>query len=216
MATLGPILEVLLPAAVVSLQVAGGAWVVSAAVGMVLALAVDTGRLAVVLPVSASVTVVRSLPQLVVLYLLYFGMGNFGIHFDSVVAAIIGLGIADAVFTAEYFRAAFTTIPHTQREAGMSLGLSHLDSMRLVIIPQAIPFLVPPLLNSLVSLMKGATLAAAIGAPEILYAGQSYIKTTGQIVPVALTIIALYVIVTLPLTRAVGWFERRARSEMHG
>ena len=72
--------------------------------------------------------------------------------------------------------------------------------------------LVPPLLNSFVGLLKTATLAAAVGAPEILYRGQNAMSRTGQIVLVMGLIIALYVIVTMPLTRAVAVLERRLRS----
>jgi His/Glu/Gln/Arg/opine family amino acid ABC transporter permease subunit len=202
----------LLRGGAVTLQIASGAWVVSAVLGLALAVMQDLG-LAPVKALQSSLTIsLRSVPQLVILYLLYFGLGALGIQINSLLAAILALGVADAAFTAEYYRAGFMMVPGTQREAGFSLGLSRMGVLMRVVVPQTIPFVVPPLLNSFVGLLKTATLAAAVGAPEILYRGQNAMSRTGQIVLVMALIIGLYVIVTMPLTRAVAVLERRLRS----
>ncbi|HYM51053.1 MAG TPA: amino acid ABC transporter permease [Candidatus Limnocylindrales bacterium] len=210
--TFSEILADLLTGAMVTVQIAVGAWAVSALLGMLFAVARDRGMRAAVIPISVLVTVLRSIPQLVVLYLLYFGIGALGVDVPPLIAAILALGVTDAAFSAEYYRAGFMTVPATQREAGLSLGLSPLKVMRLVIIPQTIPFVVPPLLNSFVGLLKTATLAAAVGAPEILYRGQTVMQTTGRLVAVAAIVIGLYIVVTLPLTRLVARLERRVRA----
>lgn len=202
----------LLPAGIVTVEITIGAWLVSALLGLVLALLRQGGGPMVRLPLGTAVIVLRSLPQLVILYVVFFGLGALNISLSSLAAAIVGLGVADAVYSAEYYRAGFMTVSVSQREAGLSLGLSPLAVMRLVVIPQAVPFLVPPLLNSFVGMMKGATLAAAIGAPEILYAGQLYMERTGRVAPVALVIIVLYMIATIPLTRFIGRLEKRVRA----
>jgi His/Glu/Gln/Arg/opine family amino acid ABC transporter permease subunit len=205
----------LLRGGVVTLQIASGAWLVGAVLGLVLAVLQDLG-LAPVKVLHSSLTIsLRSVPQLVILYLLYFGLGAVGIQINSILAAILALGIADAAFTAEYYRAGFMTVPWSQREAGFSLGLSPMGVLMRVVVPQTIPFVVPPLLNSFVGLLKTATLAAAVGAPEILYRGQNDMNRTGQMVLVVTMIICLYVIVTMPLTRAVALLERRIRSYAH-
>jgi ABC-type amino acid transport system permease subunit len=131
------------------------------------------------------------------------------------VAAIVTLGVTESAFTAEYYRAGFMTVPDSQREAGQSLGLSALGVFRLIVIPQTIPFVMPPLLNAFVGLLKTATLAAAVGAPEVLYRGQNDMTRTGLIVPIVIAIIGLYMLVTIPLTRAVARLERRARAYAH-
>ncbi len=205
----------LLRGGVVTLKIASGAWVVSAVLGLALAVLQDLG-LAPVKIFQASLTItLRSVPQLVILYLLYFGLGAVGIQINSILAAILALGVADAAFTAEYYRAGFMTVPWTQREAGFSLGLSRMGVLMRVVVPQTIPFVVPPLLNSFVGLLKTATLAAAVGAPEILYRGQNAMSRTGEIVLVVTIIMGLYVVVTMPLTRAVAVMERRLRSYAH-
>jgi len=207
----GQLLWLLLQGGLVTLQIAIGAWLVSVILGLVIALARDKGGLFVAVPITLLVTFLRSVPQLVVLYLFYFGLGALGIQIPSLLAAILAIGITEASFTAEYYRAGFMTVPETQRDAGLSLGLSSLGVMRRVVIPQTIPYLVPPLLNSFVGLLKTATLASAVGAPEILYQGQAAMIQTGEIAPIAALVIALYLIVTLPLTRMVRRLENRVR-----
>jgi polar amino acid transport system permease protein len=206
----------LLRGGIVTLQIASGAWLVGAVLGLVLAVLQDLGLPAVKALQSSLVISLRSVPQLVTLYLLYFGLGAVGIQVNSILAAILALGVTDAAFTAEYYRAGFMMVPWTQREAGFSLGLSPMGVMIRVVVPQTIPFVVPPLLNSFVGLLKTATLAAAVGAPEILYRGQNAMSRSGQIVAVMATIIGLYVFATMPLTRAVAVLERRVRSYAHG
>jgi His/Glu/Gln/Arg/opine family amino acid ABC transporter permease subunit len=212
MDTLQGIAPYILPGALVTIEISVGAWLVSATLGLALALMRDTRRPLLTIPVSLSVEVIRAVPQLVILYIVFFGLGTVGINLDSLTAAILGLGVADAVFTAEYYRAGFLTIPQTQRDAGLSLGLKPLQVTRHVIIPQTIPFVVPPLLNSFVGLMKSATLASAVGAPELLYGGRNYMETTGRVAPAAVAIMGLYIVATLPLTRAVRNLEKRVRS----
>jgi His/Glu/Gln/Arg/opine family amino acid ABC transporter permease subunit len=211
----GEILADLIRGGIVTLQIAAGAWLASAVLGLLFAIPRELGLKVLRTSLSSILLSLRSTPQLVVLYLIYFGLGALGIEISSVVAAIVALGITDAAFTAEYYRAGFMTVPWTQREAGISLGLSRLSVLRRVVLPQVIPFVVPPLLNGFVGMLKTATLAAAVGAPEILYRGQNDMNRTGRIVLVMMIIIALYVVVTMPLTRLVGYLEHRVRDYTH-
>jgi His/Glu/Gln/Arg/opine family amino acid ABC transporter permease subunit len=206
----------LLEAGVTTLEISIGAWLVGAIIGLVLAVARDLGLLPVKISLDAAITVLRSVPQLVALYLIFFGLGSFGMQVNPILAAVLALGITDAAFAAEYYRAAFMTIPATQRDAGMSLGLSKLGVIRFVVLPQTIAFVTPPLLNQFIGLLKLATLASAIGAPEILYRGQDDINLTGQVVYVAIVIAAVYVGVTMPLTMLVAGLERRLRQSLAG
>lgn len=208
---MGDLLPNLLRAGVVTLEISAGAWVVSAAMGLLFALVRELGHPIVRIPLTALTTTLRSVPQLIVLYLLYFGPGALGLSLPPLLGAIIGLGAVEGAFTAEYFHAGFGTVPSTQRDAGRSLGLSMLNVMRLVVIPQAIPFAVPPLVNSFVGLLKTATLASAVGVPEILYRTRDDITRIGLIVPVVTLTMAIYVVVTLPLTRLASILEWRVR-----
>jgi polar amino acid transport system permease protein len=208
----GGAIAAVLPGAVVTIQITIFAWLISVVVGLLIELVRGANWRRTTLPLNASLGLLRSLPQLLVLYFVFYGLGSARIYLDSFTAAVIALGIADAAYSAEYYRASFLTVPVTQREAGSSIGLSRWKIMRLIVIPQAVPFLIPPLLNSFVGLMKAATLAAAIGAPELLYEGRNYMAISGQVGGVAVVIITVYLVATIPLTRLIGRLEQRIRA----
>jgi His/Glu/Gln/Arg/opine family amino acid ABC transporter permease subunit len=205
----------LLQAGITTVEITVGAWIVGTMLGLLLAVIRDIGALPIKVSLESTVTILRSVPQLVALYLMFFGLGAIGIQLNPIVAAILALGVTDAAFAAEYYRAGFMTVPIAQRDAGLSLGLSSLGTLRLVILPQTLLFVIPPLLNQFVGLLKLATLASAIGAPEILYRGEDDINVTGQVVYVAIVIAALYVGVTMPLTLLVANLERRLRKALN-
>ncbi len=201
----------ILPAGKVTLEIAFGSWIISVTLGTFLAfVGFEGGRLTRYTAASAGM-VLRSMPPLVILYLIYFGLPEVGISLDPIWASIVGLGVLDAAYSGEYFRGAFQTIPSQQWEAAYSLGISRSATTRLVIVPELLPFMMPPIINSLVGLMKAAVFASAIGAPELLFTGENYMTNTGRVTATAVFIMALYLIVTLPLTRIAARLERRVR-----
>ncbi len=210
--TTGDILSELLTGATTTAVIAFGAWVVAAALGLAIALVRNFRVPVVAQALDGGVIVLRSLPQLIVVYLFFFGLAAVGLRIGGIAAVILALGITDAAFTAEFYRGGLRTVSERQREAGLSLGLSRLQVMRLIVLPQTVPFLIPPLLNTFVGLLKTATIASAVGAPEVLYRGQAIISRSGVIIPVALGVIALYVAVTWPLTQLVAVLESRVRA----
>jgi glutamate transport system permease protein len=202
----------LIAGGLITIVIAAGAWLVAATLGLLIALARNARIPVVASLLTAVIFLLRSVPQLVVIYLLYFGLGRVGLNLGSIPAAIIALGVTDAAFTAEAYRASLRTVSEQQREAGLSLGLSRLQVMRRVVLPQTIPFMIPPLLNTFVGLLKTATIASAVGAPEMLYRAQGIIQRSGIIVETALLVIAIYVAVTWPLSHLVGTLENRVRT----
>jgi His/Glu/Gln/Arg/opine family amino acid ABC transporter permease subunit len=205
-------LTALLPGALATIKIAGGAWLLALVIGMLMSYVRETGFRPLLWLVNGFTTLIRSIPELVMLYLVYFGIAYLGVRLDSLTAAIVALGVAESAFMAEYFRASLNTVTSSQRQAGLSLGLSQVKVLRLIVLPQAVPFAVPPLLNSFVGLLKTATLASAVGAVELLYAGQDLMNRTGQVLPVAISLVVIYVVATLPLTALVGKLEYRARA----
>ncbi len=198
-----------------TLVIATGAWIVSALSGLLLALAGDLGPRPARWTIATTLVIMRSVPQLVLLYLVFFGLPSFGVNIAALPTAIAVLGIADGSFNAEYYRASLMTVPVTQREAGLSLGFSSMQTFRLVVLPQAMEYMAAPLLNSYVSLLKTATLASAIGVPEILYRGQNDMQTSGQVLLVVILIVVIYTVVTMPLSRLVVGIERRTKERAY-
>lgn len=205
----------LLAAGITTLEIATGAWLVSAVVGLFLALARDIGILPVRVLLSLLIAVLRSVPQLILLYLVFFGLPSLGYDVGGITTAILVLGVADASFNAEYYRASLLTVPFSQREAGMSLGFSQLGTLGFVVLPQAMMYMIAPLLNSYLSLLKTATLASAIGVPEILYHAENEIQLTGRVVGVMVVVMAIYIAACMPLIRLTARFEQRAKERLY-
>jgi His/Glu/Gln/Arg/opine family amino acid ABC transporter permease subunit len=203
-------------AGVLTIEIATGSWFVSVVLGLIVAVMME------ILPrparwfVTLLLVCVRGVPQLVVMYLVFYGLGGLGINIPSLAAAIFSLGVVDGAFAAEYYRASLLTTPLGQRDAAFVLGLSRVQQLRFVLIPQGIPFLLPPLLNLFVGLLKLATIASGIGVSEILYQSQAimnqdYKSGALNILQVSLVVIVLYLLFTIPVTKMIVRLERRLR-----
>lgn len=208
----------LLSSGVVTLEIAFGSWVVAAVLGLVIATCRDISPRPVRWLVDFVLTCLRGIPQLLVLYILFFGLGGVGVNVPALLAAIVGLGLVDTAFAVECYRASLLTVRPGQRDAARTLGLSWFQTMRYVVLPQTVPFLIPALLNVLVGLMKLATIASAVGVSEILYKSQAIMNGDFQqgglsILQVSLIVVILYLIFTVPLTKSVAHLEARLRAK---
>jgi len=197
-----------------TLQVAIGAWILSILIGLLIAALRELEVRAVDRALGFLVTLVRATPELVLLYIVFFGIAYVGVRFDAIPAAVIALGISEGAFLSEYFRGAILTVSGRQRAAASSLGMSRLQTFRFVVLPQAVPVSIPPVVNAFVGLLKMATLAAAVGAPELLYVAREQMALTGDILQIAFLVVIVYVVITIPLTLAASELEHRVRSRL--
>lgn len=207
------VISYVLEGAPTTLEIAVGAWLIGSILGLMLATAQQPGRL-MGFAAASVITVLRCIPPLVLLYVVFFGLAQLGFSLPPIPSAAVALGLVEASFTAEYFRAGFLTVQPSQFEASYSLGLGKVATMRRVVVPQAVIFAVPPLLNSFVGLLKLATLASAVGAPEVLYRGQLVFEQSGHIVSVVISIIVLYLVFTIPLTQIIARLEVRLQKTL--
>ncbi|MED3655144.1 amino acid ABC transporter permease [Heyndrickxia sporothermodurans] len=120
------------------------------------------------LPARTYISFMRGVPIIVLLFILYFGFPMIGITYTAVTAAIIGFSLNSAAYMAEINRSAIASVDKGQWEASASLGLSYWQTMRKIILPQAVKIAIPPLSNVLLDLVKGTSLAAMITVPELL------------------------------------------------
>ncbi|MGX7678651.1 amino acid ABC transporter permease [Jatrophihabitans sp. DSM 45814] len=202
-------LAALLKAGIVTLELTVGSWLFAVVLGVLLAVLRHLGGPLVAAIVTVYVAVSRALPQLVFLYLIYFGLPEVNINLPSKLAAIVGLGMTEAGFIAEYFRSGIITVAGMQEEAGTSIGFGRLTTFRIIVFPQAAVVALPALINSFIGLLKLATLASALGAPEILYEGTLQISRTGRVGAIATVLIGVYVVFTYPAIRLVGRLESK-------
>ncbi len=211
-ARLGPLilewLPQLLQAAVGTLRMTGAAFLVAASLGLVLALARRSGAKWLGGAAFVYIEIVRGMPALTLLFLLYYGLAPAGIVLTAFAAAVIGFGLNGAAYLAEVYRAGIAAIPHGQIEAASALGLRPMQAMRRVILPQAVPIVLPPLANYAIALLKDTSIAALIAAPELTLRARDL--ASEYFLPMQLYLVTglLYFLMAWPLSRGVRWMER--------
>ncbi|WML45955.1 amino acid ABC transporter permease [Neobacillus sp. PS3-40] len=139
--------------------------------GLILGFFIALGRMSknqfIKIPARGYISFMRGVPILVLLFLLYFGFPIIGIQFSALTAAILGFSLSSAGYMAEINRSAIASIDKGQWEAATSIGLSYFQTLRRIILPQAVKVAMPPLSNVLLDLIKGSSLAAMITVPEL-------------------------------------------------
>lgn len=153
----------------------------------------------------AYVSFIRGTPLLVQLFVIYYGLAQFGLRIDPIPAALIGLSLNVAGYTGEILRAAIASVDRGQWEAAKALGLSSSQTMRLIILPQAARVALPGLGNSFISLVKDTSLAATIQVPELFRQAQLITARTFQIFTMYLTAALLYWLIST----ALSWLQLR-------
>jgi polar amino acid transport system permease protein len=159
------------------------------------------------------VDVFRALPGVLVIYILGFGipgLGIAGVPVEPFLYAVVALTLIYSAYVSEVYRAGIESVHPSQEAAARSLGLSHWQTLRFVIIPQAVRRVIPPLLNDFIGLQKDTVLVSYIGVVEIFR--QSYIKQAGSFnfTPYMATAL-VFIIVTIPLARLTDWLIARDR-----
>jgi His/Glu/Gln/Arg/opine family amino acid ABC transporter permease subunit len=185
------------------------AFVLAFAVGLVLALAKLSSIAPLRLVASGYIEVMRGIPALAVLYLIYFGLADFGIVFDAFPAAVVGLGLNGAAYMAEIFRAGIESIHTGQMEAALTVGMRPLAAMRWVILPQALRVVLPPLANFGIALLKDTSVASIISAPELMLRARDLASSSFQPMQVFLLAAAIYLAMSLPVAFLTRRLEAR-------
>lgn len=150
----------------------------------------------------------RALPVLVVLILIYYALPFAGIVLSSFVAAAVALSMVFAAYAAEVMRAGIQAVPKGQFEAASSLGLGFWLTMRKVIFPQAMRIVIPPHASNCVSIIKDTSLASVVAMSDLLKQAtdaQALFANPTPLIGAAI----LYVIILWPLVRLTGWLEHR-------
>jgi len=155
------------------------------------------------------VNVVQGIPLLAWLFIFFFGFPIFGIEVPAWLAASFAFSVYASGFLGEIWRGAIQSIPRTQWEASVSIGLSYVEQLRHVIVPQAVRIATPPTVGFIVQLVKNTSLASVIGFVELTREGQMTAAATLAQLPVYLMVGALYFLVCYPLTTYSRVLERR-------
>lgn len=208
--TFGPIAEALFAGVAVTLEVSAGALVIAVLWGGFLASVRFLHPSRVLdLVISAYVEVFRNIPTLTHLFVIYFGLAYVGITLPSLAAAILALGLIGGAVMAEVFRAGFQAVSKGQTEAALAAGLPPLLAFRLVVFPQALRIVLPPMGNYAVGLVKDTSLVAAISAPEIMFNARQIVNVSFQTGLVYGMAALIYLALTFGLTGLFAILERK-------
>jgi polar amino acid transport system permease protein len=159
--------------------------------------------------IGSYVEVVRALPILAILYMIYFGLPGVGLTFSPFVAGTIGLGIVYSTYLAEVLRAGVDSLHRGQREAALATGMTPLQAFKLIILPQAIRVVLPPLLVSLISLLKDSSICALIAVNELTLGGRVIMSESFLPLHVFVLVGAIYFSIAWPMSLFVRWLEPR-------
>lgn len=196
-----------------------GAWTTvwltaaSMAIGLVLGLIVALMRLSSKAPLRQSavfyIWLIRGTPLLIQLIIIYTGLPQFGIRLDVVQSALLGLGLNEGAYLSEIIRAGILSVPKGQFEAARAVGMAPATLMRVVVLPQAIRIIVPPLGNDVNGLLKTTTLASVISMEELLRKTQLQILTDFHVLEAFMAAAVMYLVMT------TAWGLIQERLEVH-
>lgn len=159
------------------------------------------------------VWIIRGTPLLVQLFVVFFGLPSLGIIVDAFPSAVFVFSINTGAYASETIRAAIESIPEGQMEAGYCVGMTYMQIMRRIILPQALRTAFPPLSNSLVSLVKDTSLAASITIMEMFMVAQRVAARTYETFALYCEVALIYLIFCTILTKLQTICEKKLKLE---
>jgi polar amino acid transport system permease protein len=156
------------------------------------------------------VDIIRGTPLLVVIFLIFYGLPALNVEIDGFQAAVVAFSLFAGAHISEIIRGGISSVPRGQRDAAKALGLTFWPTMAWVILPQALPVLLPPWVNTAVEMVKGSSLVVLVSVSDLMFATVKVAERTGNPMPLYLTAAAIYVIINLLISRFGVWLERRA------
>ena len=163
---------------------------------------------------TAYVEFFRNIPLVIIAFFFFIGTPAIGIKFSGLTAGTIALTIYTSAFIAEAIRSGILSVPKGQMEAARSSGLSYIQAMRMIILPQAIKIVIPPIGNQLINLVKNSSILALIAGTDLMYQADLISAKTFVVFDVYIFVALFYLVLTIPLSLGVGYLEKRlARSQ---
>lgn len=199
----------LLPGLWTSLKLTFAALGVGLPVGLLLAFALDAPSRTVRWLTLAFVEIGRGVPILVLIYLTYFGAPQAGLSFGPFLAAMVAIGFSTAAYSSEIFRGGLLAVPPGQLDAARAIGLTPVKQMRLVIVPQALRVVLPPLVGFAIIILQLTSIAFAIALPELMSRAYNVGNLTFKYLSALMLAAVLYACIVIPISHFVAWLERR-------
>jgi polar amino acid transport system permease protein len=157
--------------------------------------------------------IIRNTPLLVQLFFIYFVLSPI-LNISGFASAVLALSLFEGAYASEIFRAGIVSIHRRQWEAAFSIGLNTYQSYRLIILPQALRRILPPLTSQAISLIKDSALVSTIAIYDLTMRGQTIIAETFLVFEIWFTVAAIYLAITLVLSATVFYMEKRFKLEV--
>ena len=202
---------ILLGGLLITLQLALVSAVLSTAIGLFTAVLRSFNNKVLNLFIIAYIDLFRSIPMIVLMVLIFYALPYLGIELNATWAGTVALSLAYGAYAAESCRAGIESVRLGQVEASRALGLSTLQTMRLVILPQAFRVVIPPLTGNLVSMLKDTAIASVITSPELMKRGIEVYVWKANPTPL-LAVAIVYMLVLLPAARLSSLLEQRMKA----
>ena len=204
--------DALVRGAVVTIEVTAGALLL----GCVIGLLVGVGRLnpqrSIIYNLcSVYLLFFRGTPLLVQLFIWFFGLPQFGVTLPAFACGVLGLGMYSGAYVSEIVRGAIQSVDRGQTEAARSLGMSSGQAMRIIILPQAVVRMIPPLGNQCIISLKDSSLFIVIGVAELTRQGQEIMASNFRAVEIWSAIAIVYLILTGTMALILHLVEKRMR-----
>jgi glutamate transport system permease protein len=214
--TQGAVQRLILRGLAATLQAALVAMVLSILVGAVLAIGRLSRRAWLARAAGAWVELFRGLPLLLLILFLFLGLPAVGITISVFWALVAGLTLYNSAVIGEIFRAGILSLPKGQTEAAYAIGLRRGQTLRLILIPQAVRRMLPALISQLVTLLKDTSLGFVIGYAELLRNGRGAVEFLGgrYSIPIYTAIAVVYIAVNASLSLLARWLDRRTRRRL--
>lgn len=151
----------------------------------------------------------RGTPLLIQLFLIYFGLTKVGLKMDAEVAAVVGLTFLGGSYMAEVFRAGFESVAAIQIESAQVLGLSKIQALQHVILPQALSVALPGLVANVIFLIKESSVVSGIALADLMYVTKDIIGMQYDTTEALFMLVISYVIILVPISLFGSWLERR-------
>jgi len=198
-------------AALLTLVVSITAMMVAIGFGMLLVICRLFGPLPVRWFATAYIEVIRGTPLLIQLLFIFYGLPKVGLQLSPFVASVLGLGLNYAASEAENYRAGLLSVPEGQWQAARALGLTQSKTLHLIIIPQAVRLVLPPLTNDFIALLKDSSLVSALTLLELTGAYNRLATQTFDYFGTGLLVAMIYLLIGLPFVRIARLLERQLR-----
>ncbi|MDQ1910372.1 amino acid ABC transporter permease [Paenibacillus sp. GD4] len=158
---------------------------------------------------TAYVEFIRNIPLLLIVMLFFLGSPALGIPLDGFAAGTIGLTVYTSAFIAEAVRAGIQSVPRGQTEAARASGLTYIQTMRYVVLPQAIKIVIPPIGNQFLNLVKNSSVLGVVAGLDLMYYADIISSKSFVTFEVYIFVAMFYLVLTIPLSIGVRYLEKR-------